>query len=249
MTFHVGTSGFHYNHWRERFYPKGLPASRWLQFYATRFTTVELNNPFSRLPSEQTFAGWRERAPEGFTYAVKASRYLTHVKRLADPEEPIERLFSRVQALGPKLGPLLYQLPPGYHAHLDALERFLAALPRGYRHAIEFRHASWHDESVYALLRRFDVAFCVIDMPRFACPLVATASFSYVRFHGRASRYAGFYTDEELSEWAERIRDLTARSGDAYVYFNNDAEANAVYNALTLREMLGGEKPTGSPSA
>ena len=247
MAFHVGTSGFHYNHWRERFYPKGLPASRWLQFYATRFTTVELNNPFYRLPSEQAFVAWREGAPEGFMYAVKASRYLTHVKRLKDPEEPIERLFSRVRALGPKLGPVLYQLPPNYHLHLDALERFLSALPGGYRHVMEFRHASWHDESVYALLRRFDVAFCVIDMPRFACPLVATAGFSYVRFHGSASLYAGRYTDEELSAWAERIRDLSARSGDVYVYFNNDAGANAVYNALTLREMLGGAAPTGSP--
>ncbi|MBI2955408.1 MAG: DUF72 domain-containing protein [Chloroflexi bacterium] len=247
MSFLVGTSGWHYDHWRDRFYPPGLAKSRWLQFYAQFFPTVELNASFYRLPTEKAFANWRATAPPGFRFAVKASRTITHYRRLIDVAEPLANFFGRARILGDRLGPILYQLPPALHRDDERLDRFLALLPQDLQHAVEFRHPTWLVDEVFAILRKHDVAFCVVSMPNFACPVVATASFCYVRFHGSQAKYASCYTDEELEEWAARLRSLADGNRTVYAYFNNDAEAHAVHNAQTLNEKLGQPQTVPKP--
>lgn len=235
--FRIGTSGFHYQHWKERFYPRDLPARVWLAFYARTFDTVEINNSFYRLPEAAQFAAWAAQVPEGFVFAVKASRFLTHVKRLREPEEPLARFFERAGALGPKLGPVLYQLPPSLPKDIERLCAFLAALPRDRQHAVEFRHPSWFDSETLDVLRRAGVAFCCVDSPHLKSPVEATAGFAYVRFHGSAFNL-GDYSPEELGAWAERLRRLAGGCETVYAYFNNDWEGFAVKNALLLRQLL-----------
>jgi len=234
----VGTSGYVYDHWRHRFYPEKLSKAKWLEFYATHFTTVELNNTFYRLPSETVFANWRDSSPDGFAFAVKVSRFITHIKRLRDAEQPLQTFLSRAGHLGGKLGPLLYQLPPNMHRNDERLESFLSLLPQGMRHVFEFRHQSWLEDEVLEILHKYNVGFCVFDMPDVSCPLVATADFAYIRFHGSAGLYWSCYSDEELAGWARRLADLAANLKAIYIYFNNDAEAFAVKNAVTLRGYL-----------
>src|SRR5688572_6733391 len=182
----VGCSGWQYKHWRGEFYPDDLPASRWFEHYASVFDTVEINNTFYRLPEEQTFAAWAARAPPRFLFAVKASRFLTHMKKLKDPEEPLDRLFSRMRPLGRHLGPVLYQLPPGWKLDKERLEVFLRALPAGVRHVLEFREPGWYGDDVSALLERYGVARCVHDMKGSATGMERVGPFVYVRFHGAA---------------------------------------------------------------
>lgn len=234
----VGTSGYHYRHWRERFYPRRLPARAWLAYYAERFTTVELNNPFYRLPSEAGFRAWREQTPTGFRFAVKASRFITHLKRLRDVQAPVATFLQRARLLGDKLGPVLYQLPPSLQRDDQRLRDFLAVLPAGVEHVIEFRHSSWFGESALDLLRERGVALCTADHPSAPAPFVVTAPFAYVRFHGRQGAYEGSYGDEELRVWASRLREVAPELKAGYVYFNNDAYAAAVGDALRLRAML-----------
>lgn len=236
--YYVGTSGWHYDHWRYRFYPETLVKARWLGFYAGRFTTVELNNSFYRLPSEAAFAAWYDSSVAGFTFAVKVSRFITHIKRLKDAHEAVATFVSRAGILREKLGPLLYQLPPSMHRNDERLESFLSVLPRGMKHVFEFRHQSWLDERVFEILRRHNAGFCVFDMPSLSCPLVATADFAYIRFHGSTGLYSSCYSDEELADWAQRLVNLAANLKAVYIYFNNDAEAFAVRNAMTLRDYL-----------
>ena len=236
--YRIGTSGWHYADWRGRFYPEKLPMAKWLEFYAGHFTTVELNNSFYRLPTESTFAGWREAVTAGFTFAVKVSRFITHIKRLNNVEEPMDNFISRARNLNEKLGPLLYQLPPNLYRNDDLLESFLPTLPRGMKHVIEFRHQSWLADEVFAILRRHNVGLCIFDMPSLRCPLAATADFGYVRFHGSGSLYSSCYTDEELADWAGSIAQLAAGLKEVYIYFNNDIDGYAVRNAFTLREYL-----------
>ncbi len=236
--YHIGTSGFHYDHWRERFYPPGLPKSKWLAFYAGHFATVELNSSFYRLPSEKAFATWRESSPTDFTFAVKVSRFITHMKKLRDVDEALAIFLGRARGLGQKLGPLLYQLPPNVRRNDEVLEAFLAVLPSDLDHAFEFRHRSWFDQTVFDILHRHGAAFCSFHLPGLPCPLVATADFAYIRFHGSEGKYWGRYTDEELAGWAERIAGLARDLKAVYIYFNNDDRAFAVHNALTLEENL-----------
>ncbi len=238
--YYIGTSGWHYDHWRDRFYPEKLIKPRWLEFYASHFTTVELNNSFYRLPSEVAFANWRDSSPENFTFAVKVSRFITHIKRLKNTGEAVANFISRTKILGGKLGPVLYQLPPNMHRSDEMLESFLSTLPQGIKHVFEFRHQSWLDEKVFELLRRYNTGLCIFDMPSLNCPLVATADFAYVRFHGSTGLYCSGYSDEELADWAKRLADLATNLEAAYIYFNNDAEAFAVRNATTLRNYLRG---------
>src|SRR5687768_3266147 len=179
----LGCSGWQYRHWSGDFYAADLPQKRWFAHYARQFDTVEINNSFYRLPPPETFAKWREQAPRRFVYAVKASRFLTHMKKLKEPEEPLFRFFENAQQLGPHLGPVLYQLPPGWRLDLDRLEHFLRALPKGYRHTVEFRETSWYDERVYALLRSYKVALCLHDMQGSATGRLLVGPFVYVRFH------------------------------------------------------------------
>ncbi len=234
----VGTSGWHYDHWRGLFYPEKLPKSEWLRFYAGHFTTVELNNSFYRLPSETAFINWRDSSSNGFVFAVKVSRFITHIKRLRDVEEPLHNFLVRAALLEDKLGPLLYQLPPNMKRNDDTLEAFLAILPAQYHHVLEFRNESWLDEGVFEILRRYNVGLCVFDMPELTCPLVTTSDFAYIRFHGSASLYSSSYSDGELTDWAKCIAASGQNMAKIYIYFNNDAEAYAVRNALTIRQML-----------
>ncbi len=236
--YRVGTSGWHYEHWRGVFYPRDLPKTKWLDFYSSRFSTVELNNTFYRLPTEAAFSNWKEQSPEGFIYAVKASRFLTHIKRLKEAEVPLRNFLDRARFLGDRLGPVLYQLPPQMARSDARLESFLSLLPADLRHVFEFRNESWLDEPVFDLLRRHNVGLCIFDMPDFRSPVLATADFAYVKFHGSASLYGSKYTDEELDEWAGKLRRLGQDLKAVYAYFNNDAEAYAVENAIQLRSVL-----------
>ena len=234
----VGTSGYVYDHWRQRFYSEKLSKPKWLEFYASHFNTVELNNTFYRLPSEAAFANWRDSTPGDFTFAVKVSRFITHIKRLKDAEEQVETFLSKAKILGDKLGPLLYQLPPNMHRNDERLEAFLSILPRKMKHVVEFRHQSWLEKGVFETLHKYNVGFCIFDMPDLSCPLVATADFAYIRFHGSTGLYRSCYSDDELAGWAKKLTDLAASLKTIYIYFNNDAEAFAVKNAMTLRGYL-----------
>ncbi len=238
--FFIGTSGWHYDWWRHRFYPPELPRSRWLEFYGAHFSTVELNNSFYRLPSETAFNNWRASSPPGFLFAVKVSRLITHLKKLRNIETALANFQARARLLDDKLGPLLYQLPPNMQRNDRVLEDFLRLLPAGVEHVFEFRHQSWLDEEVFDLLRRYGAGFCAYDMPELTTPLLATASFAYVRFHGSSGLYSSCYSDDEMAGWAQRIWQLAHGLERCYIYFNNDAEAFAVHNALALRRKLAG---------
>lgn len=240
MKYYVGCSGWHYEHWRGLYYPQDLPRPEWLSFYAGQFDTVELNNSFYRVPSEKAFAAWREGTPEDFVFAVKMSRFVTHVKRLKNLGSAVEDFLARASALGGKLGPVLYQLPPSMKRNDEVLQSFLSSLPARHMHTIEFRHESWIDEAVFGILRRHNVALCVFDMPGVSCPLVATADFAYVRFHGSERLYSSCYSEKELARWARGIARLGQDLKAAYIYFNNDAMAFAVDNAMSLRRLLAG---------
>jgi uncharacterized protein YecE (DUF72 family) len=241
----LGTSGYVYGHWRSVFYPPRLPQRAWLPFYAEHFDTVELNNSFYRLPSKAAFRAWRAAVPEDFVFAVKASRFLTHLKRLRAPTAPLDRFFRRVKPLGPTLGPVLFQLPAQFRVNLPRLERFLRALQRqrhvaGVRAVLEVRHASWLVPETFDLLRKASVALCFHDARAQVVTEPVTAGFVYVRRHGTGGRDHGSYTEAMLRADARRVRGWLADGLDVYVYFNNDGGAAAVKNARRLRELLEG---------
>jgi len=234
---HLGTSGYVYSHWRKVFYPQGLPARRWLDHYARFFATVELNATFYRLPTATAVDGWREGTPAGFRFAVKGSRYLTHMKRLKDPGAGIDRYFELILRLGRKLSVVLWQLPPQMDkADPDRLAQFLEKLPRkNLRHAVEFRSASWYVEPVCAVLDAYGAAFCEHDLVPLRPPRL-TGGFRYLRFHGATGKYRGRYGKRALRPFA---RSLLAHPGDAYVYFNNDHFGHAIRDAIDLGELIG----------
>ncbi len=234
----IGTSGWVYPHWRGVFYPSDLSQSRWYDYYTRHFTTVEINNSFYRLPAETTFDRWQAQAPPGFIYAVKANRFLTHIKRLKDPAEPLERFLSRVRRLGDTLGPILWQLPPRWHADAVRLETFSALLPTDITHIFEFRDSSWFIAPVREILEQFGLGCCIFDMPNLPCPLWVTSPVVYLRFHGAGMTYAGQYGRAGLAPWVERIRQWLAEDYTVYAYFNNDAFGHAVQDAQLLREFL-----------
>ena len=238
MTVRIGTSGWVYEHWRGVFYPEGLPQSGWFGHYARHFDTVEINYTFYRLPEEEDFDNWRAQAPAGFIYAVKASRYLTHMKKLKDPEEPLHNFFERAGRLREKLGPVLYQLPPNWRANLSRLEHFLSVLPDGPAHVIEFRDQSWLTEDVFRLLERHGVSHCIHDMRPPAAPRRVTAPPVYERLHGDAD-HAGGYSRDALEDWARYIEGWRNEGLDVFVYFNNDAGGHAVRDAGALKELVG----------
>jgi uncharacterized protein YecE (DUF72 family) len=236
----IGCSGWNYAHWRELIYPKGLPPRRWLEHYATLFDTVEVNSTFYRLPRRQAVANWAAETPPGFRFALKVSRYLTHVKRLREVPEGVAILYDRIEPLRStdKLGPLLWQLPGTFRRDDERLAEALHALPRTERHCFEFRHESWFVEDVYALLREHGVALVIGDHPqRLFQSHELTARWTFVRFHYGSRGRGGNYSESELREWADRIRTFRER-GDVYCYFNNDWEGYAVRNALRLGELL-----------
>jgi len=238
---HIGTSGWSYAHWDGVLYPPGTSPAARLGLYTRRFPTVELNASFYRWPAVRTFAGWRQRLPEGFQLSVKAPRGLTHAKRLYAPEVWVERMTACWHELGGRRGVLLVQLAPGHERDDARLEHFLGLLPGWMRVAVELRHPSWQEDAVFDLLERHSAAYCVMSGARLPCLLRATAPFVYVRLHGpdRDHLYAGSYPDEDLRWWAERIREWEDAGRDVYAYFNNDGHGYAVRNAERLRALLG----------
>ena len=236
----IGCSGWNYAHWRERVYPKGLPAGRWLEHYATLFDTVEVNSTFYRLPRREAVASWVEGSPAGFLFSVKASRYLTHVRRLRDMDRGVARFYERIEPLtaSPKMGPVLWQLPPTFRRDDERLAEALKRLPSG-RHCFEFRHESWFVPETYACLREHGVALVIGDHPD--RPWQAhelTADWTFVRFHYGSRGRNGSYSERELDEWAARI-ERWRRRVDVFAYFNNDWEGYAVRNGLGLGTRLG----------
>ncbi len=237
----VGCSGWQYKHWRGDFYPVDLPQSRWFEHYVRTFDTVEINNSFYRLPETATFARWADQAPMKFVYAVKASRFLTHMRKLKDPEEPLALLFERMAPLRKRLGPVLYQLPPGWKLNGERLEHFLQVLPRGIRHVVEFRDPSWYTDSVYEMLERFRVSLCLHDMRGSATGRHRVGPFVYVRFHGAGeAKYGGGYSEGRLREWAHWLNEQRAEGTAVYAYFNNDVGGHAPRGGVTLRRLLEG---------
>ncbi len=234
----IGCSGWQYRHWRGNFYPEDLPSDRWLEHYASVFDTVEVNNSFYRLPEAATFRAWASRVPASFLFAVKASRYLTHMKKLKEPAEPLDRLWTRARRLGRKLGPVLYQLPPHWGLNRERLQSFLYELARRRPQAIEFREPSWYSDEVYALLDRHHVALCLHDMGGSAAPRVTVGPFLYLRFHGAGARYGGRYPDAVLEDWAAWLAPRLRAGTDVYAYFNNDVAGHAPRDALRLRRLL-----------
>jgi uncharacterized protein YecE (DUF72 family) len=236
---YVGTSGWHYPHWRGSFYPADVPARDWLSFYAQRCETVEINNSFYHLPTVEALTGWVDDTPPGFCFAAKASRYLTHMKKLKDPQSALATFLARIERLGAKLGPILFQLPPHWHCDLIRLESFLALLPGGHRFAFELRDPSWQIPSVLALLARYRAAACIFDLAGARSPLELTTDFVYVRLHGPTGPYQGCYSHDALSNWADRLRTWqTQLSAGVFVYFDNDQAGFAARNALELRALI-----------
>jgi uncharacterized protein YecE (DUF72 family) len=236
----IGTSGWVYKHWMGVFYPEKMPGEELLPFFAGRFPTVEVNFSYYRLPERSVFEAWRRQTPSSFLFAVKGSRYLTHMKKLKDPEQPLERLMHSAGGLQEKLGPILFQFPRWWSVNVERLRQFLDALQAypGQRYAFEFRHRSWLAPEVYALLQRHNAALCLPvgwDIPLEVCQ---TANWTYIRFHGGAGGSIGF-SDDELATWAGRIRSLLDQGADCYAYFNNDPEGHAVRDAERLRGLLG----------
>ena len=239
MTVVIGTSGWQYRDWRGRFYPQRLAQRLWLEHYCRYFETVESNAAFYRLPELDTFVSWRERTPPGFRWAVKASRYLTHIKRLREPAEPVARLMGRAEGLGPKLDAVLLQLPPTLQADPDLLRECLAQFPPGTRVAVEPRHVSWWTDDVRALLERYGAALCWADRDeRPIAPLWRTADWTYLRFHTGAAQPWPRYRPETLQLWAERLAATWTDDEDAYVYFNNDPGGAAVVDAVVFAQAV-----------
>ena len=233
----IGTSGWQYKDWKGRLYPEKLPQRLWLEHFAAHFPTVEVNNAFYRLPERTTFEQWRERTPDGFCVAVKMSRYLTHIKRLREPAEPVSRFFGRASALGDKLGPVLLQLPPTMKADLDALDETLTLIPDGTRVAVEPRHASWWTDDCRKLLERHNAALCWADRKsRPITPLWTTADFGYLRLHEGRARPWPRYGNAALASWLDRLPGVR----ENFVYFNNDPGGAAVIDADTMSAMAAG---------
>ena len=235
----IGTSGWHYEHWRGVFYPPDLRPKEYLAFYARYFSTVEVNNTFYQLPTAGTVRNWAATTPAGFTFALKASQYITHRKRLKDPESTLGRFIGTVSLLGEKVGPLLFQLPPRFKVDLPRLEVFLDALPRSGHYAFEFRDHSWFVSGVRDALIRHNAGFCLYDQAGLVTPVWITAPFVYVRLHGSGETYQGRYSEEMLRPYAARILEWADEGKQIFCYFNNDPMGNAVENARMLIEMLG----------
>jgi uncharacterized protein YecE (DUF72 family) len=235
----IGTSGFAYDDWEGVFYPEGLPKRQWLKYYSEVFSTVELNVTFYRLPRAETFKKWNDETPEGFSFSLKGSRFITHIKRLLEPQEPIQRFIDASKPLRAKTSVVLWQFPPGFGVDMERLRNFLSLLkPFGLRHCFEFRNETWLREDVFSLLSKAGASACMADWPPFIDELPVISDFVYIRRHGKGGSYATSYTDEELREDARRIRKYLKKGLDVYIYFNNDFSGYAPKNALTLKRLL-----------
>jgi len=235
----IGTSGWSYKHWIGNFYPERCAASKMLPWYFERFDTVELNNSFYHLPKQAALECWRDSTPDGFCFAAKGSRFLTHMKKLKDPEQGLQRFFEHLDVLQHKLGPILWQLPPNWELDLERLSTFIDCVPRYRRHAFEFRNPTWNVPSVYELLKRSNMAYCAYHLAGFESPIEITADFAYVRLHGPGGKYQGTYDTGALKAWADRIQQWRRELKSVYVYFDNDEAGHATRDARRLKELLG----------
>ena len=231
----IGTSGWQYRHWKSTFYPEKLPQREWLAHYATRFPVVEVNNSFYHLPAETSFDRWREQSPPEFVFALKASRYITHIRRLRESKDSVALFWSRAVRLNDKLGPILFQLPPRFRADVGLLRAFLDVLPIEMRAAFEFRDDSWRQDPVLESLDRSGAAWVTADRPGSRAEAIVTGGWSYIRFHQGRLVDPG-YTRQKLRAWADRIASLPAK--DVFAFFNNDALGAAPEDAATLAELL-----------
>jgi uncharacterized protein YecE (DUF72 family) len=234
---HIGTSGWHYAHWKGPFYPEDLHDAEMLSFYTGRFSTVEVNNTFYRLPQKQTLAGWRDIVPPGFIFSVKASRFITHMKKLSDVGKPLSVFLETIDVLGDKLGPVLFQLPPRWHINTERLRTFLSILPKEYRYAFEFRDPSWFVQETYDALSDAGASFCIYHLGGSLSPKTITSDIVYIRLHGPGGPYRGQYRTEDLADWARLFATWREQKKEIYCYFDNDEAGFAAHDALKLSEM------------
>ncbi len=238
--FFLGCSGFYYDHWKDLFYPEKLSKAKWLPYYAEHFNTVEVNNTFYRFPSQKMLEGWYEKTPENFRFTLKANRAITHTRKFHNTEQLTANFYKLAKLLGEKLLCILFQLPPFIHKDIALLEKISSQMDFGFTNVLEFRHLSWWDTEVYDFITKKGLVFCSVSASELPETLVKTGETVYVRFHGKDGWYQGFYPDEELKGWAENIKKQNAKQ--VFCYFNNDVNANAVKNCLTLKKLL--EKDT-----
>jgi uncharacterized protein YecE (DUF72 family) len=235
---HIGTSGWHYDHWIGPFYPPDTRSADFFAYYARCFRTVEINNTFYRLPSREAVLAWRDASPSDFVFAAKGSRFITHMKKLKDPEVGLRRFLDRLSFLGEKLGPIVFQLPPRWRLNLERLEAFLKVLPASRQYAFEFRDESWFCSETLQVLAQHRAALCLFELGGHAAPIEVTADFTYIRLHGPGGPYQGNYSDKDLAVWAERMTDWRTHRISSYCYFDNDDRGYAPRNALRLARMI-----------
>lgn len=241
---YVGTSGWHYKYWVGNFYPAGTQPKGFTDYYLRFFRTVEINNSFYKLPSPETFANWRASVPDNFIFAVKASRFITHMKKLKDPQQSIIKFFENLRPLSEKTGPILFQLPPAWKVNEERLENLLRVLPPEYRYTFEFRDQTWYTETVLNILKKYNAAFCIYELAGHMSPLEVTADFVYIRLHGPTpAKYQGSYSDETLRNWAEKCLEWQSHEKDVYIYFDNDQLGYAGFNAQRLQELIRAKRP------
>jgi uncharacterized protein YecE (DUF72 family) len=237
---YIGTSGWHYRHWIGTFYPADTKQSEQFNFYKKNFSTVEINNSFYKLPSPETFKTWRKDSPPGFLFVVKASRYITHQKKLKEPKETARKFLTNVKFLREKLGPILFQLPPTWKVNLERLEDFVASLPDKFRYVFEFRNSTWYTEEIFDLLKKYNCAFCIYELAGHTSPVNVTADFVYIRLHGPGGKYQGSYSNAQLKDWAHQCCEWQREGLDVFVYFDNDEQGYAAFNAQSLKQYVSG---------
>lgn len=235
---HIGTSGWHYQHWKGSFYPPELSDTKLLSYYLKYFHTAEINNSFYQLPLKKTFEQWRNTVPSKFIFSVKASRYITHMKKLKNPQEALTNFLKRIDTLENNLGPVLFQLPPRWKCNPERLKSFLDILPSHYKYTFEFRDPSWFNQEVYEILNHYGASFCIYDLNRRLSPKKVTANFIYIRLHGPEGPYQGKYNPQILSHWVQDFLDWAQQNKEVYCYFDNDQAGFAVQNALEIKELL-----------
>lgn len=240
MTVHIGTSGWHYQHWKGTFYPGALSEKMFLHYYTNHFHTVEINNSFYHLPSQKAIELWKDTVPDNFIFSVKASRFITHMKKLKDPQKSLKLFFERIELLHEKLGPILFQLPPNWNFNYERLITFLKALPKGYRYTIEFRDPRWFTPLTYEALEEYGIAFCIYDLNGRLSPKQVTADFVYLRLHGPDAPYQGQYSTEVLTEWSGDFALWAGEGREIFCYFDNDQFGYAAQDALKLQQIVGG---------
>lgn len=235
---HIGTSGWSYAHWKENFYPEKMPANQWLNFYGETFSTVEINTTFYHIPSESTVERWYQVVPENFLFSVKASRYITHIKRLKDCKDSVKLFFSSIKKLQTKVGPILFQLPPSFKMDKERLENFIGLLNDKYIYTFEFRHESWYVNEIYDLLNKNKIALCITDLGGKLSPMEVTSNFTYLRLHGPQKAYQGSYGLPKLRLWKKRMNEWIDKKKSVYCYFDNDEKGFAIEDARTLQNLL-----------